>query len=417
MAETPCASATDCAVSADELSPCLENLVAFTERYAPHFRRCEQREHVVTYLEGLLSDLERKSIEPIATAHGQERRPLQRFVGAGAFSDESLLRELKAHVAEEIGNPAGVLIIDPTCFEKKGSDSVGVGRQWNGRLGKVENSQKAVLLGYAAPHGFATVDRRLYLPEDWADDRQRRAMCHVPPTIVFRNVWEIALDLIDDASALPHAWVVADDEFGRPAEFRAELRRRGERYALDVPSNTLVRPIRQPPPPRRHRRGRPPGPRGLRASEWARTRKSGAWVRVLTRDGTKGPIYVEATSTEVETRIDQSFGPRERLVAIRTIGPNPEDKFILTNAEPGISIGAIVCAAASRHYIEDAIKRAKGEAGLAHYEVRSWIGWHHHLTLSLIACWFLTLERNRLGGKNPDHDRAADRASDQAAAA
>lgn len=396
-----------CAVAPSDLRPCLQDLRAFSSRYAPHFNRVEQREHAVTYIEGRLSNLPRKTIEPIAIAHDQYRRGLQRFVGAGAYDDSPLIDELKTHVAEEIGDPSAVLVLDPSCFEKKGDDSVGVARQWNGRLGKIDNCQKAVLMAYAAPTGFAIIDERLYLPEAWAGDAVRREKCDVPEDITFKTSLELGLDLVDGCKSLPHAWVAGDDEFGRSAEFRAALRTRKERYVLDVPSNTLVRPIHQLPRGKRGP-GRPPGNHASRASDWARARKSGAWVRILTRDGTKGPVYVEATSAIVETRLDQSFGPRERIIAIRTVGPNPDYSYCLTNAGPEICIGALVGVHAARHCVEEAINRAKGEAGLAHYEVRSWVGWHHHMTLSLLASWFLTLERNRLGEKYTDADSPAD---------
>lgn len=399
-----------CHVTPEQLVPCLENLSSFLERYSHHFIRREQREHAVTYVEGLLSDLPRKTLEPIAMAHDEERRPLQRFVGAGVFDDDGLIAELQRHVAEEIGDPAGVLIIDPTCFEKKGTESVGVQRQWNGRLGKQDNCQKGVLLGYASPHGFTLVDGRLYLPESWASDPECRAKCHVPADVEFKTSWQIGLDLID-RTTLPHAWIVADDEYGRPSEFRAELRERGKCYVLDVPSNTLVRPIQASSPAKR-RRGRPPTRTVLRASDWARARKSGAWVRVLVRDGTKGPSYVLATAAVVETRLGNSW-VRERLVVIKTIELEPRVWYALTNAGSNVSIGAVVCAHATRHVVERAIEQAKGEAGLAHYEVRSWIGWHHHVTFSLLACWFLNLERRRFRQEDADHDRAADCSCDR----
>lgn len=378
-------------VAATDLEPCLGRLALFCERYAPRFLRREQRGHAVTYIEGLLSGLGRKTIEPIATAHDQERRPLQQFVGAGAFDDDLLLRELRTHVAEVIGDRAGVFVVDPTCFEKKGTESVGVKRQWNGRTGKTDNCQKGVLLGYAAPRGMAVVDRRLYLPKEWARDEGQRTKCHVPKNVKFRKSWEIALDLLDEAKGIPHAWIVGDDEFGRPAVFRKRLRKRNERYALDVPSNTLVRPIR----PSAHAPAdalRPRRPDRMGADEWARTRPEGAWVRVLVRDGTKGPHFVLATSAEVHAKFNGAWGDRERLVVTKTISRIPEYNYILSSAGPEVPIGTIVCARGIRHSIEQLIGRAKGEAGLAHYEVRSWIGWHHHMTLSLMASWFLTLE-------------------------
>lgn len=398
----------DSRVEAADLKDCLRNLRAFTERYAPLFVRSEQREHAHTYIEGRLSSLQRKTIEPIATAHLQRREPLQRFVGAGAFDDDLLLAELRRHVVEEIGDPAGVLILDPTCFEKKGDDSVGVARQWNGRLGKEDNCQKAVMLDYASPRGSALLDRALYMPEHRVKDREHREKCHVPREVKFRTSWQLALQLLDRAETVPHAWVVGDDELGRPAAFRAGLRRRGERYALDVPSNTLVAPVHQPRLPKKRKRGRPrKHPSSFRARDLARLRTGGAWVRILVRDGSKGPHYVLATSVDVLTRIDRKFGPRERLVIIKTIGPNPRHWYVLTNAGPEIPIGSIVGAWATRHSIEHDFERAKGDVGLAHYEVRSWVGWHHHVTLTLLALWFLMLERKRIK-KNAGTDGRAD---------
>lgn len=400
---------SECMVTAGQLAPCLERLAAFAARYTPWLADCRQSPHAVTYLEGLLSDLPRKTAEPIATAHDQERRGLQRFVGEGRFDDSALIGKLQDHVAEEIGDPAGILVLDPSCFEKKGTESVGVARQWNGRRGKVDNCQKGVFLGYVSPQGAALIDRALYLPEEeWANDAARREKCHVPPEVTFRNSWELGLDLVDRLSKkLLYSWIVADDEYGRPAEFRAEIRKRGKRYAIDIPSNTLVRLVHEAPAKRRGP-GRPPGRHIQRASDVARARKSGAWVRILVRDGSKEPHYVLATCVDVETKLEGKFGPRERLVIIKTIAVKPEYRYALTNAATAeIAIGAVVRALATRHVVEELLQRAKGEAGLAHYEVRSWVGWHHHMTFSLLAAWFLELEQQRIGGKNSVHDGPA----------
>ena len=140
------------------------------------------------------------------------------------------MRELRGHVREELAEPNGVVVIDPSAFPKKGTESCGVARQWCGRLGKVENCQVGVFLAYAATAGYAPLDRRLYLPEDWADDPKRREKCHVPAEVKFREKWRIALDLLDRSlPGLPHAWITGDDEFGRASEFRAQLRQRHER--------------------------------------------------------------------------------------------------------------------------------------------------------------------------------------------
>jgi hypothetical protein len=165
-----------------------------------------------------------------------------------------------------------------------------------GRLGKLDNCQVGVFLAYAASRGYAPLDRRLYLPEDWATDRTRRSKCHVPREIVFQEKWRIALDLLDRSlTGLPHGWITGDDEFGRPAEFRAALRKRHERYILDVPCDTLVRDLERRRPRRvRAGRGRKREVPFVRADEWADSQLESRWVRVLVREGEKGPLEVDA---------------------------------------------------------------------------------------------------------------------------
>lgn len=204
---------------------CQERLTPFLERYLPLFYRIEQREHARVVIEGKLSGLERKTCEPIARRVGENRKPIQVFVGAGAWDDEAVMRELRVHVGEEIGDPDGILVIDGSGFVKKGEDSCGVQRQWCGRLGKVENCQVGVFLTYATVHGHAPLDRQLFLPKDWANDAARRAQCHVPDTVVFQEKWRIAQALIQRSGPdVPQRWVVGDDEFGRVSAWRAWLR-------------------------------------------------------------------------------------------------------------------------------------------------------------------------------------------------
>jgi SRSO17 transposase len=159
------------------------------------------------------------------------------------------MAEPRRHVAEGLGDGRAVLVVDARTFPKTGSDPCGVGRQWCGRLGKQENCQCGIFLAYAAPGEYAPLERRLYPPEDWAGDAARRARCRVPEGVEFRAGWRIAAELVERCGeGLPHCWVVAADEFGRPAHFRAWLRGRGERYVLDVPSNTVVRDLERPRP-------------------------------------------------------------------------------------------------------------------------------------------------------------------------
>src|SRR5262249_47902919 len=148
--------------------------------YLPRFYREEQRELAEVVLQGKLSKLERKTAEPSAYLADRERKPVQHFVGAGAWDDEAVMAELRRHVGEELADPGGVLVLDPSGFPKKGRHSCGVDRQWCGRLGKVENCQVGVFLVYVTARGYAPLDRRLYLPVDWAADAKRRKQCHVP---------------------------------------------------------------------------------------------------------------------------------------------------------------------------------------------------------------------------------------------
>ncbi len=393
----------DATVSTDDVRDCRVQLTAFLRRYLPLFRRSEQRGHLAAFVRGLLSGLERKSVEPIARQAGIPRKNLQMFVGQGAWDDDAVMAEVRRHVARQIGDPNGVIVLDPSAFPKKGDDSCGVGRQWCGRLGKVENCQLGVFLAYVSPKGHAPLDRRLYLPQDWADDPARREACHVPAEVVFRKSWEIAAELLARSGAeVPHGWVVGDDELGRPAEFRALLRERSERYVLDVPCNTLVRDLDVPRPTRRPgQRGRHPEVPFVRADAWAAGLPADRWTRLRVRDGTKGPLVVEAVATRVQTRQEGRIGAEERLLVIRTIGPKPEVTYALSNAAAEVPLTDLVAARSVRHRIERVFQEAKGEVGLAHYEVRSWVGWHHHVTLSLLSLWFLILERERLGGENP----------------
>ena len=407
----------DATVTPDGVRDCSDRLTGFLQRYLPRFYRVEQRENAALVIRGLLSDLQRKTCEPIAIEAGLPRKPIQFFVGAGKWDDEAVMRELRAHVREELAGPDGVVVIDPSSFPKKGTESCGVARQWCGRLGKVENCQLGVFLAYAATAGYAPLDRRLYLPEDWADDEGRREKCHVPPEVQFREKWRIALALLDRSlSGLPHGWIVGDDEFGRASEFRAELRRRHERYVLDVPCNTTVRDLQRRRPPRKRAGvGRKREVPFVRADAWANGQPESRWQRIVVRDGEKGPRVVDAMSVPVRARQDGRIGPEERLVVIRAAGESRID-YALSNAGAEVPLAELVRVQRRRHRIEELFEAGNGEAGLDHYEVRSWVGWHHHMTLSLVALWFLCLERLRFGGENPGGDGAADAAGLRAAA-
>src|SRR5512147_1962811 len=396
---------SDAAVTPDAVRGCIDRLTDFLQRYLPRFYRVEQRDNATLVIRGLLSGLERKTCEPIAIEAGLPRKPVQFFVGSGKWDEEAVMGELRVHVREELAETDGVVVIDPSGFPKKGTESCGVARQWCGRLGKVDNCQVGVFLAYAARAGYAPLDRRLYLPDDRAHEPARRAKCHVPPEVAFREKWQIALDLLDRSlPGLPHGWITGDDEFGRPAEFRAALRGRHERYVLDVPCNTTVRDLERRRPPRRKAGvGRKREVPFVRADVWAASQPESRWERITVRAGEKGPLEVDAMTVRVRAKQDGRIGPEERLMVMRSVGEARID-YALTNAGPEIPLAELVRVQRQRHRIEELFGTGNGEAGLDHYEVRSWVGWHHHLTLALVALWFLCLERRQLGGENPgDH--------------
>jgi SRSO17 transposase len=401
----------DAVVTPDAVEVQADRLTSFLQRYLPRFYRVEQRVTAALVIRGRLGGLERKTSEPIAIEAGLPRKPIQFFVGAGKWDDEAVMGELRQHVREELADPDGVVIVDPSGFPKKGAESCGVDRQWCGRLGKVENCQIGVFLAYAAGAGYAPLDRRLYLPEDWAKDEARREKCHVPEGVKFQETWRIALDLLGRSlPGLPHGWIVGDDELGRAAEFRAALRQRTERYILDVPCNTTVRDLERRRPPRKKAGvGRKREVPFVRADAWAASQPGSRWERITVRDGEKGPLVVDAMSVRVRTKQDRRVGPQERLVIIRPVGESRID-YAVSNAGPEVLLAEVVRAQRKRHRIEEVFGVGKGEVGLDHYEVRSWVGWHHHMTLCLVALWFLCLERRRVGGENPGDDRAADAA-------
>jgi SRSO17 transposase len=400
----------DAEVSPGDVRGCRDHITGFLKRYLPLFYRVEQRGHAAAFIRGLLSGLQRKSAEPIAYQADIPRKDLQYFVGCGGWDDDKVMAEVRRHVREELAEDDGVIVLDPSAFPKKGAHSCGVARQWCGRLGKKENCQLGVFLAYVSSKGHAPLDRRLYLPKDWAADPARREACHVPKDVTYRKTWEIAHDLLRRSGPdVPHGWVVGDDEFGRASEFRAALRHDGERSMLDVPCHTNIRDLdgRRPPRKKAHKGAKRKVP-FVRVDTWARKLAADRWTRLTIRDGAKGPLEVEAVSARVCAKLSRRIGPEERVLVIRTLGAQPDWTYSLSNAPPGTPLPELVRVRSSRHRVEEVFQQAKGEVGLAHYEVRSWVGWHHHVTLALLALWFLVLERGRMGGKNPGSDCGAD---------
>lgn len=396
----------ECQVAPEIFDQVLPRLTTCMAPFVETFCRQELDRHAHTSICGLLSDVERKNIESIAYRFGQDRLPLQRFIGWAPWEDEPVRQELPRQVAEHLGRADGVLVFDPSGFPTSGSESVGVARQWCGRLGKVDNCQVAVSLGYVSGEGHTLVDMRLYLPKEWTTDKARLDKAGVPNAHRgYRSRHQVALDMLQaSGTRLPHGWIAGDDEMGRPYGLRRRLDGLGERSRLAVPGHTLLRDL-ETALPTSSGRGRPPTPPWQRVEAWSAALDEGAWQRIDVRDGSKGPLVVDVVKRRVVARTPRRQQGDEELFVVRRYRDRDNQQVVkvdvsLSNAAPETPRWQLARVAKAEHRIEACLQRSKSEAGLADYEVRNWTGGHHHQTLSLLATWFLVTETLR--GKKMD---------------
>lgn len=396
----------ECQVAPEIFDQVMPRLTTFMAPFVETLQGQAFTQHAQTYVRGLLSDVERKNVESIAYHVGQNRLGLQGFIGWADWADAPLRQTLLDQVGQQLGQGDGVLVFDPSAFPKSGRESVGVARQWCGRLGKVDNCQVAIYLGYVSAHGHTLVDLRLYLPKEWTQDKARLHKAGVPKAHRgYRTRHQLALDMLEkNGPVLPHAWIAGDDEMGRPYWFRRRLAGLGERYLLAVPSNTLIRDLETAPPVSSGRGRRPQRP-WQSVAQWSQVLGDDAWKRIDVRDGAKGPLVVEVVKRRVVSRTHRrQQGHEEMLVVMRYRDRDNQQvvkvDYYLSNAAPETPLWQFARVAKAEHRIEDCIQRSKSEAGLADYEVRHWTGWQHHQTLSLLATWFLVQETER--GKKMD---------------
>jgi SRSO17 transposase len=390
----------------------------FLDQFAPLFGREENRAHMRRFVQGLLHRGERRNAENIAEVmSGGPVRSLQAFVTTGAWSDVEVLEASRGCVLEVLGDDDAVWNSDETGFPKKGTKSVGVKRQYSGTLGRTDNCQVAVFANYASSKGHAFMDRRLFLPEDWADDRDRRAEAGVPAGVIFRTKPALALEMVADAVArgVPFRWVGGDSIYGDSPTFVQGARQLGKWYVLDSSADARVWtaeprviPAEERPKPKRGRPYTQPLVVGeaKRVDEVVAALPAGAWRRLTVAEGSQGPRVYEYAEAWVWFSEEGLPGPRERLLVRRSLGQEPEVKYHRSNAPPDVPLLKLARVRATRWTIEEDIQTAKGECGLDEYETRGWIGWHHHTALSLLASAFLVLQRVRLGEKRATDDRA-----------
>ncbi|MGZ3382211.1 MAG: IS701 family transposase [Isosphaeraceae bacterium] len=402
----------------DEVRAAAERLVEFHERFAPLFGKEQAQDHAYTYVKGLMVCPERKSIEPIALNVGDGQvSALQKFLNIAPWDHEDVQAELQAAFVDELVPTAadssiGVVgVVDESGFTKKGDHSAGVARQHNGRLGKEDNCQVGVFLVGVTPGGSALLDHQLYLPESWCGDtkagKRRRDKVHIPEAVGFQTKPQIAAGLIRQTAALGIVtldWITADEEYGKNGGFLDELERLELRYVVEVPVNTTVwteDPASCVPP--YGGRGRVPTrpSRASVASVAAVVSSLGreAWHTLSVGEGAKGPLAFEFAAVRVWAVRHGQAGPPIWLLVRRSLEPTPEVKYYVSNADGSTPLGVLARVACTRHAVEEFFEDAKSYLGMAQYETRSWVGWHHHMSLVGMAHLFITLTRRAPGKK------------------
>jgi len=391
-----------------------ETFHAFHRRFAPYFGRREARERSEQYLRGLLVQRsERRSAENLAEAvEGATPRALQRFLTESPWRTEPVITGLQAFVGERISSPAGVFIPDETGFVKQGKKSVGVARQYSGTLGKTGNCQVGVFLAYSAPGGHALIDGRLFLPEAWVEDALRCQTAGVPEEeIRFRTKPELALEMIGAARSRGHLsgeWVTADAVYGNSPIFRNGLEELGLSYVLEVQSGlrvyeqeveTLI-PAWSGRGPKTTRRHLAPGsPPAREVREVATSLPPETWQIIKAADGSQGPRKYRFARLRVFESRRRGLPGRQLWFPVRENLNGSERCFFLSNASENTPLQRLAEVASVRWSVEEEFQITKGECGLDEYEVRSWNGWYHHITLAMLAGAFL-LELEKSWKKN-----------------
>jgi SRSO17 transposase len=362
-----------------------KELDAVGERLSAHFARSEVRQRAQDYLHGLLSVVERKNSWQLAEVAGNSTPyGIQHLLGRANWDADAVRDELRGYVLEHLADDESILIVDETGFIKKGENSVGVKRQYTGTVGKRENCQVGVFVAYASCRGQAFIDRELYLPEEWAKDEERRERAAVPEEVGMRTKPELAKEMLQRAmdAGVKAGWVVADSVYGDSRRLGMFLEDREQPYVLAVSGKAYVwAGLRQ------HRVGEI-----LQALGRGELLPEEGWKRLSVGDGSKGPRLYDWLRLALNPPMQEGF---ERWLVVRRSIEDPEEISAYTVFAPeGITLEALAKAAGGRWRVEIGFEEAKGEVGLAHYEVRSWHGWYRHITLSLFAHAFLAAIRS-----------------------
>ena len=411
-------------MDAETLKSFLPEFTRFIDRFADCFCDHRCREHLPVYIRGQLSNLARKSVEPIAVASGVAVRTLQEFLALLSWDHERMLDHLQQIVATEHAGPGSVGLLDETSFVKKGTKTPGVQRQWCGTLGKIDNCVVTVHLGYTQGDFQCLLDGDLFLPESWDNDRVRCRAAGIPDSIVYRPKWRIALEQYDRAAAngVRFDWLTFDEGYGGKPEFLKELSSRGQRWVAEVPKSVcgwLVRPRVTERPYRTSRRGRPRSktrlvagqPHARRADELLERHpqlRDVPWTQYRLDDRQKGPSVWEVKHVRFHPRSDDGLpGEAEHLLVARHVLQEADVKYFRSNAPEGTPTATLLRVALTRHRVERCFQDQKTELGLDHYEGRTYTGLMRHLYLTLLSYLFAMRAVEARRGEKPGVDGAA----------
>ena len=401
-------------LTAQEREAIAQALSDYHRAFHDCFYRQEQRRWSALYLCGQLSNLERKTIEPLVLGlcgiQPNVVRAVQSFIGSGQWDVDQVIHCHQAQVAVSLGDPRGVVIVDGSGFPKQGQHSAGVAYQYCGALGKVANCQEGVFVVYASPQGATFLTGRLYLPQEWfdRDHHSRWQACQIPDDLRFRTEPELALDMVRDLverAIIPFQWVMCDEHFGQNPGFLEGIVALGKWYFAEVPSDTRVwlnTPAVEPPGPsllgrpRVRARVRLDAPRSREVREIAAQLPKSQWQRLTIHEGSKGPVVAEFAFLRVTTVRNRLPGPRVWLVIRRSLEAQPEMKYYLCNAPATYAPQRLAEQSGQRWPIETVLEEAKGEVGMDHYETRTWRGWHHQMAQTFLAHHFLMHVRLQL---------------------
>ena len=408
-------TAPECNLSAKDVKLFLNELKKYMKLFKPAFVRVEQTQKSLTYLHGLLGNATRKNVEQMALGQKEKVRSLQYFVGQSQWETEPVIAIHQGLIGKTLGEEDGVALIDESSVVKQGTASVGVAAQYCGSVGKIANGQVGVYLGYASRKGYGLIEGRLFMPEQWLEEEhtEQRQACGVPADLVFKTKPEIGLELLKNMikrATLPFSWLAADALYGDSPAFRDGVAATGKSYFTAIKENTLI--WCTPPKvyvPQWSGHGR--HPTRLRLSD---TRKHPIpvkqlvkkiqkqdWVRAVIKEGSKGPIVCDFAFLRVTESRGGLPAAELWLIIRRNLDDPSEIKYFFSNAPLKTPLNEFVRISGMRWPIETIFEESKGEVGMDHYEMRSWLGWHHHMLLVSLAHHFLVRLRIRFQEQAP----------------